>query len=155
MESEWLDLCFIPLCWPLVGRADYTSVLASSIRALWTSHKRQAPNHVLHSALANELSPVLARCLPFGEDCLQGLPSQHRSNQFEFPLSTSLPHENHIGLRVRSLWPRGLNSEYPGKPADAWVKRVWRTPQQDRLEINEDEVNVKVSAWLHRLHNED
>ena len=44
-----------------------------------------------------------------------------------------------------------------GKSAAAWVKRVWRTPQQDRLEINEDEVNEtgrQVSAWRHRLRNE-
>ena len=67
------------------------------------------------------------------------------------------PRERYWVGRVRSLWPHGLNSECPGKPAAAWVKRVWCTPQQDRLEIYEDEVietSHQVSAWLHRQRNE-
>ena len=57
--------------------------------------------------------------------------------------ATLLPHENDIGSH-------GLNSQSPGK-------RVWRTPQHDRSEINKDEANKtgrQVSVWLHRLRNE-
>ncbi len=55
------------------------------------------------------------------------------------------------------MWPQGFNSAYPGRPASAWVKRIWRTPDPTRTEIKDDEVDEvgrQVSTWLRRLQNE-
>ena len=58
---------------------------------------------------------------------------------------------------LNCLWPQGFNWAYPGKPVSACVRRVWRTPEADRTEIDDDEVNEvgrQVSAWLVRLRFE-
>ena len=155
MESDWLDLRF---GWIYATGRWY---VGRTVCRFWLQHCAQAKRDkrltdVLHTTMANELSPFSFVVFPREEIAKDSHANTREETNAKFR-HFATPRERYWVRKVRSLWPHGLNSECPRKPAGAWVKRVWRASQHDRLEINEDEVNGiarHVSAWLHRMRNE-
>jgi len=124
-------------------------------REHWSQRKRL--NDVLHVALRNEISPFSFVVLP-----LEKIPSDQyncpdRQESCRVFRLLATPRERYWVGRLNSMWPRGFNSAYPGRPVSAWCRRVWRMPEANRMELQEeevDEVGRQVSAWMKRLQSD-
>ena len=115
-------------------------------------HGRRHSTDVLHNALANELTPFSYVVLPLEkiEDELYQTAGNREATRRHFRRFAT-PRERYWVGRLNSMWPRGFNAAYPGRPASAWVLKKWSVPEPNRMELIDEELNEvgrQVSAWL-------
>ena len=131
--------------------------IGQTIQKIWERaqqhwYQRETHDDALHTLLSKDTKPFTYVCIPLEKIDEQEWRHRNREIARKQFREKATERERYWVRKIRTMWPRGWNSSWPGKPVSKWVVQGRHKDKKEKKDEKEKE-KEGVAKWLEKIIN--